>query len=203
FRSSSASVIHAPSDSILARKPHRGPGRQTIRRFGWPIAGFTVAALVALPVLVVLASLTLDSDGVWEHLASTVLPDYIENTLLLAAGVASISVVVGVACGWLVSMCEFPGRRFFSWALLLPLSIPTYLIAYAYSDLLQFSGPVQTWLRETFGWSRQDYWFPQVRSLPGAIVMLAAVLYPYVYLAARTAFLDQSVCALERSEEHT
>ena len=166
---------------------------------GWPTAGLAVAALVSLPVLVVLASLTYDSEGVWDHLAETVLPGYTVNTLLLAAGVASISLVIGVACGWSVSMCRFPGHRFFSWALLLPLAIPTYLIAYAYSDLLQFSGPVQTWLRDTFEWSRQDYWFPEVRSLPGAIVMLTVVLYPYVYLAARTAFLEQSVCVLEVS----
>jgi iron(III) transport system permease protein len=155
------------------------------------------AALVSAPVLVVAASLMSDSGGVWSHLADTVLPGYIGNTLVLALGVGSISSAVGVACGWLIAMCRFPGHRFFSWALLLPLAIPTYLIAYAYTDLLQFSGPVQSWLRATLSWSRQDYWFPEARSLSGAVLMLSAVLYPYVYLAARTAFLEQSACALE------
>ena len=179
-------------------RPRESAGAR-LRHLGWPVAGLALAALVSLPVVVVASSVAFDSGGVWQHLVATVLPGYVKNTLLLALGVGAISSAAGVACGWFVAMCRFPGRRFFSWALLLPLAIPSYLIAYAYSDLLQFSGPVQSWLRATFGWSRQDYWFPQVRSLPGAIVMLGAVLYPYVYLAARTAFLEQSVCALEVS----
>ena len=170
-----------------------------LSQLGWPLASLLVAGLISLPVAVVVASLAFDSEGVWQHLAATVLRDYVKNTLILAGGVGSICLLVGVTCGWAVSMCRFPGHRFFSWALLLPLAIPTYLIAYSYSDLLQFSGPVQSWLRETFEWQRQDYWFPQVRSLPGAIIMLSSVLFPYVYLAARTAFLEQSVCALEVS----
>ncbi len=168
-------------------------------RLGWPLASFGVAVLVSLPILVVLGSLGVSSEGEWQHLASTVLPTYIKNTVLLALGVGGLSLLIGVVCAWLVTACRFPGHNFFSWALLLPLSIPTYLIAYAYSDLLQYSGPVQSWLRVTFEWSRQDYWFPEVRSLSGAIVMLSVVLYPYVFLAARTAFLEQSVCALDVS----
>jgi iron(III) transport system permease protein len=99
----------------------------------------------------------------------------------------------------LTSVCEFPGRRLFEWALLLPMAIPAYIIAYTYTGLLDFAGPVQTALRETFGWTRQDYWFPEVRSLPGAVAMLALVLYPYVYLLARAAFLEQSAAVLEVS----
>lgn len=170
-----------------------------VTSWGWPAAGMIVAFFIALPILVVLSSIGMDSDGEWQHLAETVLADYVKNTVLLAVGVTSICLIVGVSCGWAVSLCKFPGHRFFSWALLLPMAIPTYLIAYAYSDLLQFSGPIQTWLRETFEWTKQDYWFPEVRSLSGAIALLSAVLYPYVYLAARTAFLEQSVCALEVS----
>ena len=166
---------------------------------GWPLAGLTVAGLISIPVLVVLASLGFDSQGVWQHLADTVLSTYLKNTLILAFGVAVLSLLIGVACAWVVSLCRFPGQRVFTWALLLPLAMPTYLVAYAYSDLLQFTGPVQTWLRHTYAWSPGDYWFPQVRSMPGAIVVLSAVLYPYVYLTSRTAFLEQSVCVLEVS----
>jgi iron(III) transport system permease protein len=100
--------------------------------------------------------------------------------------------VVGVAAAWCVTAFEFPGRRVFEWALLLPLAMPAYVVAYAYTDWLQFSGPVQTWLREAMGWQRGDYWFPEVRSVGGAAAMFVVVLYPYVYLLARTAFLEQS-----------
>jgi len=173
--------------------------RQSILGWGWPIAGFLVAALVSAPIFVVVGSLWFDSDGIWEHLVEERLGEYIKNTVILAVGVGMLSLVIGVSTAWVVSMCRFPGQRFFSWALLLPLAIPTYLIAYSYTDLLQFSGPLQSWLRTTFEWSRQDYWFPEVRSKWGAIAMLSAVLYPYVYLAARTAFMEQSICALEVS----
>lgn len=156
-----------------------------------------ITGLVATPLAVVVANVGAESGGLWAHLASTVLSDYVRNTLLLAAGVGSLSLVLGVATAWLVTVCRFPGRRLFRWALLLPLAIPTYLGAYAYTDLLQFSGPVQTWLRATFEWTRGDYVFPEVRSLSGAVVILALGLYPYVYLAARTAFVEQSVCVLE------
>ena len=167
------------------------------RGVAWPLAGGVAATSVAIPILVVLASVLADSEGVFGHLASTVLPGYVANTVVLALGVAVGTCLLGVGSAWLVTMCRFPGQGVLWWALLLPLAIPTYLSAYAYSDLLQFSGPVQTSLREAFGWSRADYWFPQVRSLGGAIVIFSFCLYPYVYLTARTAFLEQSVCALE------
>ena len=173
-------------------------GRRLRPRFHgatWTVAAITT--VVAIPVVVIAAHVGRDSGGLWPHLASTVLPDYVRNTLLLALGVGLLSLVLGVASAWAVTLCRFPGRRFFRWALLLPLAIPTYLSAYAYSDLLQFSGPLQTGLRELFDWTRNDYWFPEVRSLSGAIVILALGLYPYVYLAARTAFVEQSVCVLE------
>ncbi|MEM8993716.1 MAG: iron ABC transporter permease [Acidobacteriota bacterium] len=161
------------------------------------VAGVT--ALVMTPVVAVLARLGAPSGGLWTHLASTVLPRYVANTLWLALGVSLLTVTVGVGTAWLVTLCRFPGQRVLRWALLLPLAIPAYLSAYAYTDLLQFAGPVQTWLRATFEWTAQDYFFPQVRSLPGAAVILSLALYPYVFLAARTAFLEQSVCVLEVS----
>ena len=164
----------------------------------WPTVGIVAAVCVALPVLTVLASVFADSDGEWRHLYETRLLDYVTNTLLLAGGVCGITVVVGTGTAWLTTLCDFPGRSFFRWALLLPLAVPAYLGAYAYTDWLQYSGPLQSGLRELFDWeTAADYWFPNVRTLPGAIVILSLALYPYVYLAARTAFLEQSGCALE------
>ena len=163
------------------------------------MSALVIAALVALPVVVVAASLFVPSGDVWSHLASTVLWRYVGNTLLLVAGVGLGTVVIGTGTAWLVTMCRFPGSRTLEWALLLPMAVPAYVMAYAYTDLLQFVGPVQTGLRAFFGWSRQDYWFPNIRSLGGAVTVMSLVLYPYVYLLARSAFLEQSVCVLEVS----
>ncbi len=166
-------------------------------RIGATLSVALVTTVVATPILVIVARVGADSGGLWDHLAATVLPGYVRNTLWLALGVAILTCVVGVGTAWAVTLCRFPGRAFFRWALMLPLAIPTYLSAYAYTDLLQYSGPVQTWLRGVFDWTRDDYSFPEVRSLSGAVVILALALYPYVYLAARAAFIEQSVCVLE------
>lgn len=127
------------------------------------------------------------------------LADYVVHSVLLLLGVGAGTAVLGVAAAWLVTMGSFPGRRALSWALLLPLAMPTYLMAYTYTELLQYGGPVQTVLRGWFGWSRGDYWFPEIRSVGGAIVTFSFVLYPCVFLLARAAFLEQSLCALEVS----
>ncbi|WP_367281153.1 ABC transporter permease [Sneathiella sp.] len=156
-----------------------------------------MALILSIPVLVVLGYVFVPAQDIWAHLASTVLPTYLYNTLALALGVAAVVLIIGVGTAWLVTMCEFPGRRIFSWALFLPLAMPAYIIAYTYTGMFDFAGPLQTALREMFGWSRADYWFPSIRSLGGAIAMLGLVLYPYVYLVSRTAFLEQSICALE------
>jgi iron(III) transport system permease protein len=159
-----------------------------------PLVAFStlIGVLVALPVLSVGANLFVGTTGAtWGHLASTVLPEYVINSLLLSLGVGLGVALVGVATAWLTAMTDFPGRRFFDWALLLPLAMPAYVMAYVYTDLLQFVGPVQTLLRETFGWRRGAYWFPEIRSLGGATLMFICVLYPYVYLLARTAFLER------------
>ncbi|MBI5166014.1 MAG: iron ABC transporter permease [Magnetospirillum sp.] len=159
-----------------------------------------VAALVALPVLVVAANLLVPSAEVWEHLAATVLPSYVANSLWLMLGVGGAVAVGGVGTAWLVTMCRVPCHRTLEWALLLPMAMPTYVVAYTYTGLLDFAGPVQSTLRALFGWhSARDYWFPEIRSLGGAIAVMAMVLYPYVYMLARAAFLEQSVCALEAS----
>ena len=162
------------------------------------IASVVVAGLIALPVVSVLANIFSGGTGaIWQHLASTVLPDYVASTLWLCLGVGCGVIVVGVATAWLTAMHEFPGRRFFEWALVLPLAMPAYVLAYVYTDFLQFVGPPQTWLREAFDWRRGDYWFPDVRSTGGAVAMFVFVLYPYVYLLARTAFIERASGMLE------
>ena len=163
----------------------------------WRAGVILVALVLALPVLVVFGFVFQPAGEVWRHLADTVLQDYVTNSVLLLLGVGAGTLFGGVASAWLCSMCQFPGRRVFEWALLLPMAIPAYIIAYTYTGMLDFAGPVQTGLRELFGWSYGDYWFPQIRSLGGAIIMLSLVLYPYVYLLARAAFLEQSICVLE------
>ncbi len=162
------------------------------------LAALAIAALAAAPILSVWANLLGGGTGeTWAHLAATVLPEYVANTLWLCLGVGLGVVVVGVSTAWLVTMHVFPGRRLFEWALVLPLAVPAYVMAYTYTDLLQFVGPVQSWLRESFGWKKADYWFPDVRSLGGAVAMFVCVLYPYVYLLARTAFLERAGGMLE------
>ena len=157
------------------------------------------AGVLSIPVLVILASLAEPSSENWEHIKSTVLPEYLLNTGLLAAGVALGTLVLGVSTAWLTAMCRFPGRSVFVWLLLLPLAMPAYIIAYTYTGMLDFSGPVQSQLREWTGWGYGDYYFPEVRSLSGAATLLSLVLFPYVYLLSRAAFLEQSVCVLEVS----
>jgi iron(III) transport system permease protein len=184
-----------PSIELGAPAAWRGP--RLLDR--WSLLAVALALTVALPVLVVFASVLLPTAGVWSHLAATVLWDYLSNTALLALGVGLGVIAIGVGAAWLVSMCQFPGRGIFEWALLLPLAVPTYIIGYTYTDLLQFAGPVQTLLREVMDWTRADYWFPPIRSLGGAIAVMTLVLYPYVYLLSRASFLEQCTCMIDVS----
>jgi iron(III) transport system permease protein len=163
------------------------------------LAALAVAALFVVRVVTVLANLFASSEGTWAHLAATVLPRYVANTAWLVLGVGLAVPVIGAGTAWLVTMFRFPGRRLFEWAMILPLAVPAYVMAYTYTDFLQFTGPVQGLLRALTGWEAGDYWFPEIRSLQGAVVMLTFVLYPYTYLLCRAAFLEQSVCALEVS----
>lgn len=155
------------------------------------------AALIVLPILAVVASVFGSAGDTWAHLARTVLGHYVTNTALLVAGVALGVTSIGVLSAWLVTAYRFPGQRVLEWALVLPLAMPAYVMAYAYTDWLQFTGPVQTGLRAFFGWQAREYWFPEIRSLGGAVALLSFAFYPYVYLLARTAFLDVSRSALE------
>ncbi|MCC4285302.1 MULTISPECIES: iron ABC transporter permease [Marinobacter] len=172
----------------------------------WLITAAVTTSIVALPVLSVLILALFPEENIWPHLLDTTLPRYLVTTLQLMAGVAFITLVIGLASAWAVTMCDFPGRKFFEWAMLLPFAVPAYVIAYVYTSLLDYAGPVQTAMRDWFGWhNAADYWFPEIRSLEGATLMIGLVLYPYVYLLARAAFLEQSpsLFAVSRSLGHS
>lgn len=190
-----------PDPKTLAAPPPATPPRSRRRHFlpgTLGLASAAIALLLAIPLLAVLAQLFQPAGDGWSHLASTVLPNYIATSLGLVLLVGFGVIFGGVATAWFTAVCEFPGRRMFEWALILPLAVPAYVMAYAYTDLLQYAGPVQTTLREWFGWqTRAEYWFPDVRSLGGAAVMFSLVLYPYVYMLARVAFLEQSSSYIE------
>jgi iron(III) transport system permease protein len=194
-----AQTIEPPAITL----PPRGQWTGALRTAARPTWGLLVAlllvAVVAAPVAAVFAFVGRPTAGLWAHLVDTLLIEYVRNTVLLGVGVGLATIIIGTACAWLVVMCEFPGRRWLDWMLVLPLAMPTYVLAYAYTDVLQFTGPVQGLLRQLTGWGWQDYWFPNIHSVGGAVFVLSMALYPYVYVLARAAFLDQSVCALEVS----
>jgi iron(III) transport system permease protein len=156
-----------------------------------------IGLLLAVPVASVVSSVFGGLGETWSHLAATALGRYVGNTLLLSLGVAFGVITMGVLSAWLVTAYRFPGRDVLQWALMLPLAMPAYVMAYAYTDWLQFAGPVQTALRAATGWQVREYWFPEVRSLWGAAAMLSFALYPYVYLIARTTFSELSRSAVE------
>ena len=160
----------------------------------WQFASLLTSGLIFFPIitLLVLGLTADDSHQIWTHLRRTVLSDYVLNSLILATGVGAASLFIGVGTAWLLSKYKFVGSNFLSWALLLPLAMPTYIIAYSYTGLFDIAGPIQTFIRNHFNLSYGEYWFPEIRSLGGAIVVISFVLYPYVYLLARASFLNQS-----------
>ena len=164
---------------------------------GWSLTSGLVLAVIALPVAAVVYLAATAADNDWPHLVAYVLPTTLRQTLLLMLGTGVVTLVAGTGTAWLVTMYRFPGRAVLDRLLVLPLAIPTYIAAYCYGDLLDYAGPVQSGLRALFGWTAADYWFPGIRSLGGAVFVMSMVLYPYVYLAARASFVQQSVCALE------
>ena len=165
----------------------------------WKTSIILTAFIFSLPILTILSSVIEPSGENWEHLKDSVLSEYIYNSLLLTSGVGVGALVLGVSTAWLTTMCKFPGKKLFVWLLLLPMAMPAYIVAYTYTGMFDYAGPVQTAIRSWTGWGLRDYYFPQIRSLGGAIAMLSLVLYPYVYLLARTAFLQQSVGVIEVS----
>jgi iron(III) transport system permease protein len=159
------------------------------------ILAWTAALICVAPIVAAGLAAFLGDFATWRGLMESVLPGYAINTLLLVVLVGTGTAALGTGAAWLVTMYRFPGSRLLEILLVLPLAFPAYVLAYAYTYLLQHSGPVQTFLRDITGWGPRDYWFPEVRSLPGAAFMLVCVFYPYVYLLARTAFAKQSISA--------
>ena len=173
-------------------------------KLNFRLSNFNLAvALLSLffciPIIVICGSLFFPAKDVWAHLLDTVLVDYIFNSFTLLIGVGCISLILGVIPAWLITMYKFPMSRYLEWALLLPMSMPAYIIAYSYTGAFDASGPIQEAIRDLTGWGYNDYWFPEVRSLGGAVAMLSFVLYPYIYLLSRASFIEQSVCVLEVS----
>ena len=161
--------------------------RQPVDR--WSVGVILLCGLILGPVLAVLVAAFGDSGGLWSHLYDTVLGRYISNTLILMAGVGVVAIGFGVSSAWVVSRYDFTGLRILEWMLLLPAAIPAYIIAYSYTEFFEYAGPLQSGLRHLFGWqSPRDYWFPEIRSLGGAILVMASVLYPYIYMVTRIAF---------------
>ncbi|MEM9046425.1 MAG: iron ABC transporter permease [Pseudomonadota bacterium] len=172
--------------------------RQTRLPDAWTWGSLVLAAFLMAPIVSVAWIAAFPSENIWPHLMATSLPVYVSNTVILVATVGLGAAMIGTGAAWLVTMTDFPGRRVLEWALLAPLAMPAYIGAYALVDFLEYAGPVQTGMRELFGWrNSRDYWFPEIRSLGSAIFVFVMVLYPYVYLLTRAAFREQSVCALE------
>ncbi len=159
----------------------------------WSVGAVVIALLVLMPILSVIWMAFNPVENIWPHLIRTTLTRYLGNTVTLMIAVGGLSAAIGAGAAWLLSMYRFPLSRWLEWLLLLPLAIPAYVGAYALVDFLEYAGPVQTFMRELFGWqSSRDYWFPEIRSRGGAILVLSSALYPYVYLLTRTAFREQS-----------
>lgn len=160
----------------------------------------SISAVIILPLLIVAFSIFDIDTRLWQHLFATVFSEYVINSLILALGVGLGSIVIGSYLAYLMVNFDFVGKSILTWFILLPLAMPAYIIAYTYTGILDYAGPVQQFLRDTFEWQRGDYWFWDIRSLSGAIVMMILVLYPYVYILARTAFAEQSHNYLKVSE---
>lgn len=173
----------------------KGVGRWRPTPGGLALAA--IALPIAIPILVVLFHLVSPDLEVWNHLRQSRLGEYVGHSLLLMVGVAVGVLLLGVPTAWLTARYDFAGRRVVIWALMLPLAMPAYIVAYAYIGMLDYTGPVQSFIRDLTGWQFGDYWFPQIRSIGGAILMLSLVFYPYVYLLARSAFLEQSASLYE------
>lgn len=159
----------------------------------WSIGATVIAVIVLAPIAAVVWIALFPVDNIWPHLIATTLPRYLQNTLVLMGAVGAVTAVVGTGVAWIISRYRFPMSSWLEWLLLFPLAIPAYVGAYALVDLLEYAGPVQTGLRTMFGWqTARDYWFPEIRSMGAAVIVLSASLYPYVYLLSRAAFREQS-----------
>ena len=164
--------------------------------FGYALILFSI---ILLPVYTILIEVFEASNDNWEHLKENVLQDYVINSLILTLGVSFGSLLLGIPTAWLTAVCSFPLKRTIVLLLILPMAMPSYIIAYTYTGIFDFAGPVQTSIRNYMGWNYGDYFFPEIRSIGGAVVMFSLVLYPYVYLLARATFLNQSANFIEIS----
>ena len=164
--------------------------------FGYALILFSI---ILLPVYTILIEVFEASNDNWEHLKETVLQDYVINSLILTLGVSFGSLLLGIPTAWLTSVCSFPLKKTIVLLLILPMAMPSYIIAYTYTGIFDFAGPVQSSIRNYMGWDYGDYFFPEIRSIGGAVVMFSLVLYPYVYLLARATFLNQSANFIEIS----
>ena len=198
FRQHKGAIKEYPVQSNVASPKKSAIGPLRVLRSAlsfdpWSIGAVVIAAVVLAPVLAVVWIAFHPTENIWPHLLSTTLPRYLRNSLILMVSVGVLAASMGATTAWLVTRYRFPGVRWIEWALLLPLSIPAYVGAYALVDFLEYAGPVQTGLRALFGWeTSRDYWFPEIRSMGAAILVLAAALFPYVYILARAAFREQS-----------
>ncbi len=163
----------------------------------WKTSSVAFATLLVLPILAIFYTAVGQTDEVFTHLMATVMPTYASNTVILTVSVMALSLLFGIPSAWVMAMCKLPGEKVLQWALVLPLAIPGYIVGYIFTGWFDYAGPVQVWLRELTGWQAGEYWFPDIRSLTGASIVLALVLYPYVYLLCRAAFMEQSVSILQ------
>ncbi|EKO3437894.1 iron ABC transporter permease [Vibrio fluvialis] len=163
----------------------------------WKTSSVALATLLVLPILAIFFTAIGQTDDVFAHLLSTVMPTYAFNTVVLTLSVMALALLFGIPSAWLMAMCRLPGEKVLQWALVLPLAIPGYIVGYIFTGWFDYAGPIQVWLREQTGWMAGEYYFPDIRSLAGASIVLALVLYPYVYLMCRAAFMEQNVSLLE------
>ncbi|MCO4825295.1 MAG: iron ABC transporter permease [Amylibacter sp.] len=178
--------------------PRVPPARRWLPLDGWALIGLIIAGLVILPIATVFWLALFPAENIWPHMIATTLPRYLKNSILMMTGVGVLAGCIGTLTAWMVVMYRFPGRNVLQWALLLPLSLPAYIAAFAVVDFLEYAGPLQTWLRDVFGWATpRDYMFPEIRSRGIAILVLASALYPYVYFLTRSVFRTQSGAAIE------
>jgi iron(III) transport system permease protein len=184
-------------DAQKLQKTRSSSGKR-ITLDNWQMLSLVVSAVVAIPLFALVFQAVQGPTGIWSHIASTVLPVALRNTIGLLTGVGVLVAVIGTGTAWLVTAYDFPGRSIISWALVLPLAVPTYIIAYVYLDILHPVGPLQTALRTFLGYSSpREFRLPDVRSLTGCIMLLGLVLYPYVYVATRAMFLMQSATFID------
>ncbi|MEC7942081.1 MAG: iron ABC transporter permease [Pseudomonadota bacterium] len=167
------------------------------KNYLWNTSSGLIALLLVFPILAIFTTAVGETNELFSHLMSTVMPTYAYNTVVLVSGTMFLSLLFGIPSAWIMAMCHLPGEKVLQWALVLPLAMPAYIVGYIFTDWFDFAGPVQILLRDLTGWGPGEYWFPDIRTLTGAIIVLSLVLYPYVYLLCRAAFMEQNVSLLQ------